>query len=58
MTERQPEEERNKKDLIKTTEPMINGGKIPREANGVIHSLGPDGRIAGNVYMLPSYFLL
>ncbi|KAK8103333.1 uncharacterized protein PG998_010366 [Apiospora kogelbergensis] len=56
--ERQPEEERNEKDLIKTTELLINGGKIVTEGNGVINSLGPDGRIAGNVYILPSYFLL
>ena len=51
--ERQPEEERNEKDLIKTTELLINGGKIVTEGNGVINSLGPDGRIAGNVYICP-----
>ena len=45
---RQPEEERNEEDLIKTTKPRINGGRNLAEANGVIHSLGPDGRLAGN----------
>ncbi|KAK7928692.1 hypothetical protein PG985_005690 [Apiospora marii] len=41
--ERQPEEERSEENLIKTTKPRIKGGRNPTEANGVIHSLGPDG---------------
>ncbi|KAK8092632.1 uncharacterized protein PG998_014797 [Apiospora kogelbergensis] len=45
--ERQPEEERNEEDLIETIEPLIEGGKVLAKANGVIHSLDPDDRIAG-----------
>ncbi|KAK8029667.1 hypothetical protein PG993_010958 [Apiospora rasikravindrae] len=47
--ERQPEEERNEEELVKTVKPLIEeGGKILTEANGVIRGLDPDGRIAGN----------
>lgn len=47
--ERQPENERDEEDLVKTVKPLIEeGGKILTEANGVIRGLDPDGRIAGN----------
>ncbi|KAK8054578.1 hypothetical protein PG994_009645 [Apiospora phragmitis] len=47
--ERQPEDERNEEELVKTVKPLIEeGGKILTEANGVIRGLDPDGRIAGN----------
>ncbi|KAI1864426.1 uncharacterized protein JN550_008983 [Neoarthrinium moseri] len=47
--ERQPEEERDEEDLVKTVKPLIEeGGKILTEANGVIRGLDPDGRISAN----------
>lgn len=47
--ERQPEDERDEEDLVKTVKPLIEeGGKILTEANGVIRGLDPDGRISGN----------
>ncbi|KAH8649121.1 hypothetical protein BX600DRAFT_419290 [Xylariales sp. PMI_506] len=47
--ERQPEDERDEEELVKTVRPLIEeGGKILTEANGVIRGLDPDGRIAAN----------